>query len=63
MSRIHGRLSASRTLSINALRIQFSLASGLIAFSPRRTESSLTIPFNQSACAATASPRTPAMCA
>ena len=61
MSSTQGRSSASRTLCISASRIHGSLASGSIALSARRTESSLTSPFSPNACAATASPRTPAM--
>jgi hypothetical protein len=63
MSSTHGRSRASRTLLISAPRIHGSLASGDIAANARRTESSLTIPRRPRAFAATASPRTPAMCA
>jgi hypothetical protein len=63
MSSTRGRSRPSRTLLISALRIHGSLAAGSIAASARRTESSLTMPRRPSALAATASPRTPAMCA
>jgi hypothetical protein len=62
-SSTHGRFSASRTLRISALRIQFSLAANSMAFNARRAESSLTMPLIPNARAATASPRMPAMCA
>jgi hypothetical protein len=59
----HGRVNASRTLSISDCRIHVSLAANSIAFNARRTESSLTTLRIPNACAATASPRIPAMCA
>jgi hypothetical protein len=62
-SSTQGRSKASRTLAISALRIHASLAAGSITASARRTESSLTMPCRPKALAATASPRTPAMCA
>jgi hypothetical protein len=62
-SSTHGRSNAWRTLTISAVRIHGSPAAGNMALSARRTESSLTMPFRPKALAATASPRTPAMCA
>ncbi len=63
MSSIQERSSACVTLSFSAWCIQLWAAFGSMALSARRTESSLTILSNPSACAATASPRMPAICA